>query len=189
MCNSPGCGGNKRKSSSPPTNKVVNQMNDSDVVMIKYTHPNRGLHPVFGAGKKPQPYGYRKNGDEFLVKRSDQRLYPHYFQIVPDTPAPPPIAITPPPPPKLMSDTPPPPALVKMDDDTNSAIKSAVTNARFDLQLLPGVTPAIREAMSQANLSSPDSIIDGGVKALVKVKGVGQTRAKAIINYVNERYA
>lgn len=189
-CNKPGCGGGVRTNPnasglSISQSNLVN-MNDDEFVMVSYQHPNRGSHPVYGAAVangKPNFYGYRSHGEKFLVTRRDQRAYPHYFHIVESVPEPPKIAVTPPPPPTLIENasknpTTPPPAIL-----------DAVREARFDLQLLPGITPALQKAMAQAHLTSADAIIVGGEDALTAVKGIGKAKAAAILTYVTERYA
>jgi hypothetical protein len=56
---------------------------DEDVSLIKYLHPNRGNHHVIGIATKTK-YGYRSYGDVFLVKKVDIKAQPHLFEVVDD---------------------------------------------------------------------------------------------------------
>lgn len=71
-------------------NQATQQLNDSDLVMCKYTHSNIGEHRVFGAAMingRQMDYGYRKGGDQFLVHKHDIALAPHLFQpVIVETP-------------------------------------------------------------------------------------------------------
>ena len=191
-----GCGKNKGRR---PTAAMVapaqvlptglTSKTDSDYVMIKYNHPSMGQHPVYGAAStnsKKAYYGYRKRGDEFLVQRSDQKSFPNFFEIIPETPQPPKVAVEPPPPPKLVNN-----AAIRetpTEEPAKSVVELAVESSRFDLDLLPGVTPTIRDGLAGASLNTPDAIIEAGVDGLTKIKYIGAARAKAIHEYVVGRY-
>jgi len=168
-------------------------MSDNDFVMIEYNHPSMGQHPVHGTanstGKKTF-YGYRKRGDRFLVSAVDQKSFPNFFVPVQTVPSAPKVKITPPPPPVLANG-----AVKRVVDEEKteeveqeSPIEAAISVAKFDLDLLPGVTPAIRENMALSGLNTPKAIIKSGERGLRDVKFIGASRAKAIYAYVSERY-
>jgi hypothetical protein len=56
-------------------------MNDSEFVLARYLHPNKGSHSVYGPATK-QYYGQRSGGDTFLVHNQDIALAPMLFQAV-----------------------------------------------------------------------------------------------------------
>ena len=56
-------------------------IDDGDVVMIRYKHPNRGQHQVRGSATR-RDYGYRGGGEMFLVEHADAVAAPHLFEIV-----------------------------------------------------------------------------------------------------------
>jgi len=200
---------------------------DHNVDMVSYMHPNRGQHPVYGMATK-KFYGMRSGGgtETFLVHKADIAAAPHYFHLVPQTPqAPQKAVVIPPAPERLVSvppppmfpgtthtfDSGPPPPVMKAEQDALSLdglpegsvvredgvieipqnpdpMQRAINNARFDLQLLPGVTPNIVKGLADANLNSVEKILSGGIEALQGVRGVGPARAEAIYEYVSTRY-
>jgi glycosyltransferase involved in cell wall biosynthesis len=145
-------------------------MQDEDIVMIEYVHPNKGQHSVKGAATG-ENYGYRAKGDRFLVHRKDIALQPHIFQVVRSAPRAEERQV---PAENLPEPTPistPPIAVVRSDG--------------LDLALVPGVTPAIAERFTSEGLTSKDKILDAGVDGLVAIKGIGETRAMAILSYLS----
>lgn len=169
-------------------------MNDNELVMIVYSHPNMGQHPVYGSGKNPRFYGYRSKGDKFLVLKSDQQAFPNYFQIAPDVP----IIER-----KMQEPPPPPPKLVWGEegaevvdvedyddfDAPSPAAAEALAQESFTLQELPGVTPIIEKNLLARGLNTPQKLLESGVEGLQAVKYIGDTRARIIIAYLEDRYA
>jgi hypothetical protein len=94
---------------------VKNQMNDNDVEMARYMHPNRGQHPVYGIGTG-KFYGHRAGGgiEKFLVHRADIAAQPQYYHIVQPIPTAPrqPVQMPPPPAPVELKPVPPPEPVV-----------------------------------------------------------------------------
>ena len=181
------CG--KKSASSPQTNfnvssrqaQGVSSMNDQDYVMVKYIGANRGMHPVYGSDKRF--YGYRVSGDEFLVHKSDIKSYPHLFQAATTTVTPPRQQIAaPPPPPQVWI-----PAELE-DEPVNAVINKAIDERRFDPQALPGITPTVATRLEEAGVNSPDKVRKLGLDGLTAVKGIGEARAKAILEYVDTVY-
>jgi len=160
---------------------------DSDYEMVKYTHPNRGQHPVIGAATG-NSYGFRSGGgsETFLVHRSDIGASPNFFTIASKVPSPPVVEVKPLAPPVSIVE--PVEEDEKGIDPVASARKLAMNQVKFDLQGLPGVTPAIAKSMISAGLLTPEKIIETGALGLEQVKFVGEKRAKAIFDYVNENY-
>lgn len=170
---------------------------DSDFEMVTYMHPNKGQHPVYG-GATGRSYGFRAGGgsETFLVHRSDIAASPNYFIVAAKTPSPPKVEIQPPAPPVPIVE----PKVATIEEPvrieeprvspTAEAIakKRAMNQLKFDLQLLPGVTPAMAKSMIASGLITPEKIIEAGVSGLEEVKFLGEKRARAIFDYVNENY-
>lgn len=184
----------------------MNQPNsDGDYLMVEYTHPNRGQHRVIGPVTKTT-YGFRGGGERFLVHKDDVAAHPQYFRPIQTAPAKVPlpshIQDTPPPPPVLKSEVeePKPSAAPKetsvrdvfaaLDEHPvpRQAQVDALAVSTFDLQTLPGITPAIETGLKQRGLDNPDAIIDAGVRGLEMVKYVGETKARMIYEYVVSTY-
>lgn len=151
--------------------------NDQDFLLISYDHLNRGSHRVVG----PQTgidYGYKGGGDRFLVHKDDIASNPNIFHVIEVAP----IAPTKVEPPKDIV-APPPPKLVKEK-------KSAPVETPFDLQTIPGITPIIAQELNAFGVHSPEDIIAFGVERLkTEIKGIGPSRATAIVNYAKKKVA
>lgn len=103
-----GCSGGGKNPPTPHINDItrtqqgVKNMSDGDLVLIRYEHPNRGEHSVYG----PQTgtfYGYRGGGESFLVQRADMNARKDWFvEINESIPVPTPQP-TPPPEPVVIS--------------------------------------------------------------------------------------
>jgi hypothetical protein len=119
------CGGNKpappyQPMQQPAVSSRANAVTlDQDMVMVRYSHPNRGQHRVNGYAIFEQQigpsmfkdgngfrfsYGYRGGGDEFLVHRRDIELHPGLFVPLPTAqPAPTQQQVQPDPPPAKLA--------------------------------------------------------------------------------------
>lgn len=205
------CGGNKVV--TPPkansgqnivglmSSKAVVQgddsVSDNDFELVKYTHPNRGQHPVYGTATR-NFYGHRGGGSVFLVHRSDIAAAPNLFQIVNKVPAAPATPVPPPPPPEALSNIKPVNIGISVAEEVDlsestadepTVIDKAVKNAKFDIELIPGVTPAVAKGLAAHGLVSPESIIKAGKQGLLQVKGIADKRAEVILGFVEEKYA
>lgn len=188
----------------------INTMNDSDYVLVLYTHPNKGRHGVVGADTKKN-YGYRAGGDQFLVHRRDVAAQPQFYRIIQSAervsvkqPTPP-I----PPPPVLKATIPPPPKRIKpildideaagnvvvekpatADDNSEhldrlqNIVDSAKQKRTLDLGMLPGVTPAIENNLRAAGIVTVDDFKAAGVDGLMDVKFIGKNKAEVIMAYI-----
>lgn len=192
-------------SSSSASARMAMSIADSDYEMIEYIHPNRGEHPVVGHSTGKQ-YGFRAGDgqEKFLVHRADIAASPAFFKVVSKIPAAPREEIVVPPPPTSIIEPevteaiepPATPAELEQIDASRKVLskppkaiaKKALNQAKFDLQLLPGVTPNIAKSLIRAGLISPKAIIDGGPETLERAKYVGEVRAKLIFEYVTENY-
>lgn len=175
-------------------------MADDELVMIEYAHPSRGSHAVYGGGNPRRSYGYRKQGDRFLVQRVDLRLYPHWFKPLMMAEPPPTEEVAPPPPEPLfdlgktiypevvtpVSDVLPIPADVTRP--ATSAQERIIQKARLDLQALPGVTPAVANAMRRAGIRTAEDILNMGVEGLLNIQWIGPQKAPMIYQHVQDRY-
>jgi glycosyltransferase involved in cell wall biosynthesis len=179
-------------------------MSDSEYVLVLYAHPNRGQHVVVGGVTKTK-YGYRAGGDTFLVHKDDIKSQPHLFQPIEARPVAPsatpqpviaPVAL-----PKLDRDSSPaqrPEPLPSWDDMradlyaelyVEGDILDGSDDEELDLQLLPGVTPAIARAMQTAGLVTAEAILEAGAEGLQAIKGIGETRAEMILEHLAKQPA
>jgi len=180
---------------------------DNDFILVEYTHPNRGQHRVIGAITK-NAYGFRGGGERFLVHKDDVAAHPQYFrpvqEVMTKVPLPSHIQETPPPPPVFKAGA-NEEAIVKVEETVKASVVdvfaaldehpvpvetqvNTLATSTFDLQALPGVTPAIEVGLKQRGLNTPDAILEAGVAGLEKVKYVGEAKARMIYEYVAERY-
>jgi len=135
-------------------------MRDQDLVMARYLSPNKGKHRVVGSATRTD-YGRRAGGNVFLVHQDDIRSQPHLFQ--PQEQAAPITAPAHPPPP-------PPPAP-----------EPVAGTVIFDLQILPGVTPAIADGIRALGIVTKEDVLEAGLEGLMKVKGIGEAKAAVIL--------
>ena len=174
-----GCGGRKSISISrvprQPPQKLNLEMemalgiDDGNVVMIRYKHPNRGQHNVMGQATG-RNYSYRCGGEMFLVERADAVAAPHLFDIVKR-----PIAKHVP---AKKVDLRPPPDLLEVEAALEDEVEAAL---EFDFQTLPGVNADIAAAMKASGLSTREDVLALGEKGLLQYKGIGPAKAKVII--------
>lgn len=148
---------------------MTQQISDKDFVLCVYAHPNIGQHKVVGAITRTV-YGYRKGGDRFYVDRRDIAAQPNLFKVVEDV-----IKVdnkpleAPPEAPKQLAPIPP-------------IMEREIT----DLQYVPGITPAIRSQLNAAGIHLVKELIDFGEDGLIKLKGVGKSRASMIYQFAKE---
>ena len=175
---------------------MIKNMNDEDMVLVEYTSLNRGSHKVVGAVTK-KFLGYRSGGDRFLIPRADLALMGNMFRSVQSMieiptetreplPEPQPVAF------EIIQ---PPEEIQKIETENipsgdiigflnEVADNTAVSS--FRLGDLPGVTPQIEKELTEAGVTSASDILEMGVEGLLKIKGIGEARAKAIIDGVAE---
>jgi len=173
-----GCGGRKSIKIANVPNRMVRQLNvevematgidDKDVVMIRYLHPNRGLHNV--RGNFGRDYGYRGGGEMFLVERRDALAAPHLFDIVER-----PVAERVP---EKKVDVQPPPDLLEVKAALGD---EAEVPLEFDFQTLPGVNADIAAEMKASGLSTREDVLALGEQGLLQYKYIGPAKAQGII--------
>jgi hypothetical protein len=76
--------------------------------------------------------------------------------------------------------------VVTEEYDSTAAPQTPAVPKIIDVSMLPGVTPEISEQMIEMGLDTPEKVKDAGVSGLMSIKGVGKSRAKAILAYVND---
>ena len=167
-----GCGGRKSIKIANVPNRTPRQLNmemkmatgidDKNVVMIRYKHPNRGQHNVRGQATG-RDYSYRSGGEMFLVEYADAVAAPHLFEIMER-----PIAKHVP---EKKPDLHLPPDLLEVE----AALE-------FDFQTLPGVNADIAAAMKASGLSTREDVLALGEQGLLQYKGIGPAKAKVIID-------
>ena len=160
----------------PKVDNEAENMIDENFVLINYNHPNRGQHRVIGPSTGTD-YAYHAGGDMFLVHKNDMAAMPAVF-IQAETPA------------EAVSsaeifgkaDVPGTP---KMISEKSVAAKKAIVEkekvALFSLQHIAGITSIGEQHLNAMNVHSVEDVVALGVEGLVKVKGIGDKRAEAII--------
>lgn len=205
-----GCGCNKtqnpvsyRNSQTPSgpvaaLGEVNDSMNDEDMILIRYTHPNKGQHPVIG-GATGRNYHYHGGGERFLVHRDDVAAQPMYFQPIDegrsvervrrrDS-----IQAPPPPPPPVNGEMEPEedvaePTGDEPDNGQEDVVAQQVAQTDELLDLL-GPLNLDRRAMSslyQAGLTTAQDVVNLGKEGLQELKWIGESRAQEIYDHVKE---
>jgi len=133
---------------TPPRSNTEGVIMDEDVVLVKYTHPNRGQHRVIGPRSK-RVYGHRGGGDQFYVLRIDMESMPQWFKEIRETPRP--VVVAPersvmaePPAPKPIVKPVPPLKVAKTIQDTGEAVTEVVPEQTHD-EFLAQIRDAVRE--------------------------------------------
>lgn len=185
-----GCGGRQSIKITKVPTRIPQQLNmevemakkieDGDVVMIRYLHPNRGQHNVRGQATG-RDYSYRGGGEMFLIERADAIAAPHLFEIAERPTA------------KRVSekkpDTQPPPDLLEVEaalDESESIEPEPESEAEFDFQALPGVNADIAAEMKASGLSTREDVLALGEKGLLQYKHIGPAKAKIIIKTLSD---
>jgi predicted flap endonuclease-1-like 5' DNA nuclease len=190
----PCCGGktrNVRVKSKVPQQQDGAEMNalpqDNDTILIVLADGNRGQHKIVG-GATGKVYGYRSDGEKFYIHKNDYSARPGSFRIIEETKvvdtAP---QATPPPPPKIVHEKP-----VEVETAVSAeslpVVKQLTTEESlpetFDLQTLPGVSADIARQLNAEGIFFPEDIMEAGVEALTRIKGIGDARAKNIIDSI-----
>ena len=153
-------------------------MEDQDLIMVEYNHPNIGQHPVVGPSTKIK-YGYRAGGDRFLVHKDDINSNPHTFKPVrqesggvvveKEKPSPPP-----PPPPQ-------PPAIAEQPELPEQQKFTPLDLSELDL------SKRVIQNLARKGFVTEERVLEAGVEGLQEVKWVGQATAKEIFEYVDTR--
>lgn len=143
---------------------------------------------VIGAATN-NSYGYRGGGEKFLVHRDDVAAQPNIFRPIAVEATAPSKAPLPPPPPKPVS----PVAVEKASEVIGLASQSleqatvleveTEDTEEFDLTLVPGITPEIAGSLQAKGVQSLADLIKLGASGLTQIKGIGPSRADAIITY------
>jgi len=223
------CGKRKQRHSLPryrapvggnPHNRKVEDnpmpaLTDSDFLMCRYMHPNRGTHSVVGPTVFDQPflgkqmrrvknghafyYGQRAGGgtETFLVHRADAELQPQWYKPVEDVVSG--LVELP----KRKAPTPPVPERIKLGmrasveasaekpetpatDEVEALLKAKAERA-FDPQLIPGISKRTARLMVEFGVKSEADILALGLEGLQKFDGVGRTKAELIIGFLKEK--
>lgn len=198
-----------------PTAKAVatRQSRDTDFILVRYMHPNRGAHLVWGSSRddsgQQRCYGSRVGGGQetFLVHRSDvfdprtgQQVSFH-FVPVPEGKVTPVVArpiqptIEPtsileaksePPSPTIQSTINPPVSILGAEASETPETPDVSDGRLFDLQTIPGVTHVVAASMVEHNITTREQIVELGIAGLQGLRGCGPVRAEMIIQYLTE---
>lgn len=161
-----GCGGRRKAPTAPiQASGPREQMNmaEGDVVTVQLVDGNIGEHPIRirdHGENRLYDYGYRKNGDKFLVRRDHAKLYPRKFLII-DQPQP---ASAAPPQEEPVSELPPPKPVVKEDDLTIIGLSKSQVD---ELHLL--------------GINTFQDVVESDEGDLQRVNGVGPATSRKII--------
>lgn len=208
-------------------------MKDSDMVKCRYVKLGKGHHLVVGPATG-KAYGYRGQGDIFLVHKRDVQAGMNWFQPIQDerpelvvrmpavqakvAPPPPEIVV-----PMQLDDKgggqpdyddfvrgviegreAPPEAVSAKEPEAEAEVSEAATEqqqeavaaviqgeeqpvtelappAKFELQLVPGLTSEIAEQLQADGVVSAEDIVAQGVDGLQKYRGVGAFKASVIL--------
>jgi glycosyltransferase involved in cell wall biosynthesis/predicted flap endonuclease-1-like 5' DNA nuclease len=181
-----GCKGTQRIATAavsqplPQREREMMAIEDANLVLVIYQHPNRGGHRVIGPATSTD-YGYRGGGDRFYVHKGDVGAAPHLFVPI-ETAEKVAEKVAPPPPPQPA----PQPVLATPPTATEPVVEAVPSPQAFDLQTLPGVTPQIAMGLNALGAHTPDDVVKLGVEGLRRIKGIGTKRAEAIIAYIEE---
>ncbi len=159
--------------------------NDSDMVMARYKHPNRGQHTVVGPATKIK-YGFRAGGDVFLVHKDDVRTQPHLYEEIETREVAAPVKAPPAPPPEAL----PEPEALEAEDTTPPAdVITGDSPPVRDINIvgrLPGVTAPIAEQLDADGIETADQVLELGIDGLQKYTGIGKVKAEAIIEVIGQ---
>lgn len=194
------CGGNGRQATKAASNgggaglaavarsNGGSDMAGNDLVMIVYTHPNRGRHRVIGSSTRTD-YGYRKGGEQFLVKAEDARTQSHIFRPVEQMRAAAPTGVKPLPPVPVPIGTvapePAPDEIAPSFEPPEAGAAETETAAGLDLQALPGVSKTLAKKLKSKGIQTADDILALGPEGLVEL-GAAPSKALIIIQSVEE---
>ncbi len=169
---------NKRlnvSSSGTISYRSENEMDDKDFVLVRYDHPNRGQHRVYGPVTN-RFYGYHGGGAEFYADKRDVASNPNLFvQITKGNPVP-----------QKEPKKPDPPQPVKKESVTAPTDQPAPSRAPVSGKLtdIPGVSERIASEMNAIGIHSYKDIVDHKPVDLMTIKGVGESTATKIFEYV-----
>jgi len=157
-------------------------------VFVVYNHRNRGVHGVRGPATK-RDYGYRKSGDRFYVSVEDAEIAPFLFEVIEARNEEPTFPVI------TRQVIPPPPPVPIFQEEVREEPKeempfqqTALDQARFSLDSIPGLSENNIASLKASGFITPSTIMLAGETGLVKVKGIGPTKAKQIIEYISSVY-
>lgn len=164
-----GCG--RKKVTSSPVTQVQVQMNDNEPILVEYLHPNMGGHHVAGAtSKRRYSPPLRRKGDKFLVLPQDIAAQPHLFRPVQEKLPEPETKVTP-----------EPKSLVEVE---TTELPILIANREFNVQLLPGIGPALAKMLAHDHNDSEEAILGLGVDGLAQYRGMSEQRAEMVIEAI-----
>lgn len=170
-----------------------NQVQDAQMVLCLYTSLNVGDHRIIGAMTGTN-YGYRGGGTKFLVDSRDIAAQPDLFR---------PITTEPDELEKESKDKDvsiPAPSLVQEAySDEKEALpaeqtqpppqKEEVYSDEDDFQLIPGISAIHAQMLNAAGVNTFGELVDFGSENLKQLKGIGDKRADAVIEFAKKKVA
>jgi glycosyltransferase involved in cell wall biosynthesis len=141
---------------------------DNDYVMCIYNSANRGEHHVVGPSTGIS-YGYRAGGEKFLVHVNDNILMPMLF--IADT------GLT-----SGVSNLDAPRERISIPEEPQPLTVPKMR--KFDINLVPGVTPAIAKKLAEIGIDSKEKFMELTTERLLVIDGISKARAMAIMSIV-----
>jgi hypothetical protein len=141
---------------------------DSEYVMCIYNSANRGEHHVVGPSTGIS-YGYRAGGEKFLVHTNDNILMPMLF--IADT------GLT-----SGVANIDAPKEQIHVPEEPRQLTVPRMR--KFDLNLVPGVTPAIAKKLEEIGIDSKEKFIELTLERLMAIDKISKARALAIMSVV-----
>jgi len=192
MAGCSGCGGRKVAVSrsiaaKPGTNRrAVTEIDDEDMIRVRYMDGNRGNHPVYGSTINPLTgkkffYGYHGGGAELLVHRNDVYMTDRRGRVVLRDPGkfmPIQEQMTIAAPAAPVQAPPPPPEPAQADEP--------IPSQPFNFQTIPGVNKSIADQFKALGLESAADVLALGEDGLQEIKGIGEAKARSITSYLRQ---
>lgn len=152
---------------------IVSGMGGQDMVYVKLVDGNKTDHPVVVQGTN---YGYRSDGDIFMMVLEHVKSYPHLYQVVEvEQPQAQQIETSKPitaPPPDLVDNTPVP--VIEDDKEVEVSFDDLTGLSAAQIQALSNVFGTIQDLA----IASVDSVME--------VRGFGEARSKNVIAQANK---
>ena len=174
---------------------AVEDMSDDNYVMVRLVDNRKEDHFILGHVTKARYY--KKHGDVFLMHKDDIAAQPHIYEmavraemVIPQVTMPAPI-----PEPVAVVERESPDDYAKRvqgewpDIFTDNELEhdALVAEKSFDLQLIPGITSNIAQQLESNGVNSLELLAKWDTEKLMAIKGVGESRAEQIQEYVREQ--
>lgn len=148
-------------------------MNDENMVLVVYTHPNRGQHKVIGPVTRTN-YGYRGGGNRFYVDKRDIAAAPHLFQPIQQVEQA--VAAVQQ---KPVEEVKAPEKITEAEAQPEKP-KPQPKKQIETLVDVQGISQRIAMKLNEIGIHTVEDLIAADLETLYKVEGVGKSRLKAM---------